>query len=171
MMKGRFAALIIVGIAVASLGLSPTLAGAGGFASDLLAAHNHERQRLGIPGLKWSDRLAAQAQGWADSLADRGAFEHSQDRSGAGENLWMGTTGRYGAEDMIGAFIDEQRDFHPGRFPDISRTGNWSDVGHYSQLIWPGTRQVGCAIARGRGNDVLVCRYWPAGNVWGQQVP
>ena len=143
----------------------------GSFDDLLLAAQNAERQRIGQPELVWSEGLAAQAQLWANSLARRGSFEHSSGGSGQGENLWMGTSGAFSPEQMIGGFISEARLFRPGRFPYVSRTGNWADVGHYSQIIWPGTREVGCALARGRDNDVLVCRYWPAGNVMGQQVP
>ena len=71
---------------------------------------------------------------------------------------------------MIGFFVEEKRHFRPGNFPEVSRTGQWSDVGHYTQVIWPGTRELGCAIARTRSDEVLVCRYWPAGNVWGERI-
>jgi len=37
-------------------------------------------------------------------------------------------------------------------------------------VVWRDTQEVGCAVATARGNDVLVCRYWPAGNVWGQKA-
>lgn len=135
-----------------------------------LYAHNRERVSLGMPVLRWNDQLAVQAQGWADTLAQRGAFEHSRDRGATGENLWMGTSGYFGADEMIGHFLAEKRDFQPGRFPNIARNGNWQSVGHYTQIIWKETREVGCALAKGRGRDVLVCRYWPAGNVNGQFV-
>ncbi len=105
-----------------------------------------------------------------NSLARRRAFEHSG-HEGVGENLWMGTSGYYSVEQMIGGFVEEGRHFRAGTFPDVSRTGDWADVGHYSQLIWPGTREVGCALVRGGRDEVLVCRYWPAGNIIGQQVP
>ena len=137
----------------------------------LLETHNRERSAMHVPPLVWSDQLAVEASTWARDLARRGAFEHSMHTSGAGENLWMGTAGAYAPEEMIGSFIEEKADFHAGRFPQVSRTGNWVDIGHYSQLIWRDTREVGCALATGHGNDVLVCRYWPAGNVMGQRVP
>lgn len=139
----------------------------------LLAAHNAERRDLGMPGLAWSEQLAAEARSWADNLARRNLLQHSdyRERRGAGENLWMGTAGAYSPEVMIGAFIAERRLFQPGRFPQVSRTGNWADVGHYTQLIWRDTREVGCAVAQGGGNEVLVCRYWPAGNVIDRAVP
>ena len=140
------------------------------FAERLLIAHNLERDRVGVPRLAWSAKLAAQAQHWADTLARSNRFEHAQDRSGAGENLWMGSAGSYSAEQMIGGFVEEVRYFRGGRFPNVSSTGSWSDVGHYTQLIWRGTEQVGCAVGQGRANDILVCRYWPAGNVIGQAV-
>lgn len=141
------------------------------FAGRLLATHNAERVRLGIAPLKWSPVLAQQASEWADTLAARGVFEHATDRKGAGENLWRGTTGFYSPEQMIGAFVREGAYFRAGKFPNVSTTGKWQDVGHYTQLIWPATQEVGCALARGGGKDVLVCRYFPAGNFMGQQVP
>lgn len=144
---------------------------ASSFEGRLLAAHNAERARYGFAPLTWSPQLAEQANSWAQDLARRGAFEHSKDRQGAGENLWMGTSGYYGPEQMIGAFIREGQYFRPGKFPDVSTTGNWADVGHYTQLIWPDTRQLGCAAVSNGSKDVLVCRYFPAGNMVGQQIP
>ena len=143
----------------------------GSFDARILSAHNQERVRMGIQPLEWSVGLEFQAKVWADSLARRGVFEHAKERFGAGENLWMGTAGAYQPEQMIGSFINEKQYFRPGKFPEVSSTGRWQDVGHYTQLIWAGTRQVGCAKATGNGRDVLVCRYFPAGNVIGQPVP
>lgn len=168
----RVAAFLRGGLLSILIFSAPLAASPGdSFAARILASHNQERERIGQPPLAWSPRLAAQAHEWAQSLASRGAFEHSRERFGAGENLWMGTSGYYQPEDMIGGFISEGRNFRPGQFPNVSRTGNWADVGHYTQLIWPATREVGCATARGRGNEVLVCRYFPSGNWVGQKVP
>jgi uncharacterized protein YkwD len=141
-----------------------------GFAERLLIAHNLERDRQNVPRLKWSARLAGEAQAWAATLARSNRFEHSNDRSGAGENLWMGSAGRYSAEAMIDEFVAEGRMFRAGQFPNVSKTGSWHDVGHYTQLIWPATEEVGCAVARGTNNDILVCRYYPAGNVMGERI-
>jgi len=142
-----------------------------GFAQQVLDEHNRERDRAGVPRLAWSDRLARDAQGWAQRLAYEGWLRHASHREngGAGENLWMGSAGYYAPAEMVAAFTGERRHYRHGTFPDVSRTGNWQDVGHYTQVIWRGTREVGCAVARGARDDFLVCRYWPAGNWMGQR--
>ena len=43
-------------------------------------------------------------------------------------------------------------------------------MGHYTQIVWPETREVGRAMASGQRFDVLVCRYWPSGNVIGHAI-
>ena len=76
----------------------------------------------------------------------------------------------YSYAEMIGLLVDERRYFRPGRFPAVSRTGDWSHVAHYTQIVWPASQRVGCATAANRANDYLVCRYLPAGNVVGRDV-
>jgi hypothetical protein len=141
-------------------------------ADDWLAAHNRARAEVGLAPLQWSARLAADAQDWAVHLARADLYDHAPPdlRKGQGENLWRGTRERWSSAEVIGFFLAEKRYFKPGNFPDVSRTGRWSDVGHYTQIIWPQTREVGCAIAFTARDEVLVCRYWPAGNIWGARI-
>ncbi len=137
-----------------------------------LSLHNAARDDAKLPHLSWSEDLAKAADPWAKKLAREGKLKHSEwkDREGTGENLWIGTAGYFSPREMIGAFLGEKSDFRPGTFPDVSKTGQWQDVGHYTQIIWPSTTQVGCALATAKGNDVLVCRYAPAGNYFGSKV-
>ncbi len=58
--------------------------------------------------------------------------------------------------------------FQPGTFPYVSRTGNWVDVSHYTQMIWSSTTRVGCAVHRSARMDYLICRYSPPGNIDGR---
>jgi hypothetical protein len=155
---------------------SPALIGSVGlrtnFEGRLLAAHNRERAALGVPALQWSDALAADAQRWATELGRAGRFEHSPDEPGAepqGENLWAGTRGHYAPEAMVGLWIAEKKHFQPGLFPSNSRTGRVQDVSHYTQLAWRESGAIGCALAQGPREDVLVCRYSQAGNVIGRR--
>ncbi len=142
-------------------------------AGDLLARHNNVRRQAGIAPLVWDEALAGGARAYANELARLNLLRHSPKaiRPGLGENLWMGTRDYFRPAAMVDTWASEQAMFRPARFPDVSTTGNWADVGHYTQMIWPGTQRVGCAIGRAVQSDVLVCRYWPAGNVIGRPVP
>lgn len=152
----------------ALLWVAPTVALASpGQAAELLQAHNSARAAVGVPPLSWDPVLAATALECANRLAASGQFRHC----GSGENLWMGTAGRYSPTQMVGLWAAERSDFQPGIFPNVSRTGNWQDVGHYTQMVWRTTTAVGCAEATGRdGLTRLVCHYAPPGNVMGRRV-
>ena len=140
----------------------------------LLAMHNRERARTGAAPLLWDASLGAGAATYGAVLARSGpriAHSKPEDRPGQGENLWVGTHLQYSVEEMFGGWAAEQAQFRPGTFPEVSRTGKWADVAHYTQIIWKGTTRVGCAIHQAAKWDYLVCRYAPAGNVVGQLVP
>ena len=163
-------------VAIAMLVSSPLLIGGtstrADFNSRLLAAQNAERTKIGVPALIWNAGLAADARKWADQLAATGRFEHSLDEPGKdpqGENLWAGTPRAFSPEAMVGLWAAEKRDYKPGVFPNNSRSGDVEQVGHYTQLIWRATGQVGCATAIGKKEEVLVCRYSEAGNVYGER--
>lgn len=143
------------------------------FPARIVAAHNIERARMGRPPLVWDEALGNGAAVYAQQMALTGAFQHSnrQARRGIGENLWMGTHGAFSVEAMVGGWSSEKRYFTPGVFPNNSRTGNWEDVGHYTQMIWPTTTRIGCALASTPRIDYLVCRYATAGNVDGTRLP
>ena len=162
----------------AALGMSQpqaamSAAASGTVAERVLAVHNRTRAAAGVPALSWDAQLAAGATAYAAELARRGQLVHSprQSRPGQGENLWMGSAGAYTPEFMVQSWADERRLFRAGTFPNVSTTGNWADVAHYTQMIWRSTTHVGCAIQRSGRWDVLVCRYGPAGNRDGQPVP
>ena len=136
----------------------------------MIAGHNQARSQYRVASLAWDEGLARDAGAYARHLARTGTFEHDPQRGRRppqGENLWMGTRTAYSYAQMIDHLVSERRFYQPGRFPDVSRTGEWSHVAHYTQIIWPTSRRVGCATAANRTHDYLVCRYSPAGNIVG----
>jgi uncharacterized protein YkwD len=139
----------------------------------LLSLHNKERARLSLPPLVWDTKLAHTARRYAKKLADEDKFEHAPQSPGddaQGENLWMGTRGFYKWNDMVGSWIEERAFTRSGIFPNVSVTGNWTDVGHYTQVISAKTKYVGCGLERNAQDEFLVCRYFPAGNEYGEVV-
>lgn len=137
----------------------------------VMHAHDDVRANVGAPKLVWNAELAKDAAVYAASLARTGKFAHDPQTGRSprqGENLWMGTRDAYGYREMVGAWADEVRYFRPGLVPDNSNSGTWGDVAHYTQMIWPTSQRIGCALASNARDDFLVCRYSPAGNVVGR---
>ena len=162
------AALFATGLATAAEAAKPSLSS---FAQSILDVHNRERARLGSPALRWDPGLEAAAAAYARQLATGGSLAHASraGRANQRENLAMGMRG-WTATQMMQDWIEEKRNFIPGIFPDVSRTGQWSDVSHFSQMIWATTTSVGCGQASGAQWGYLVCRYSPPGNVDGKPV-
>ncbi|OGN42718.1 MAG: hypothetical protein A2623_11775 [Caulobacterales bacterium RIFCSPHIGHO2_01_FULL_70_19] len=135
----------------------------------LLDAHNAERARVGVAPLRWADSLEGEARIWARELVGSNTFAHDPAPHGHGENLWTGWGGRvWTPEEMVGEWAAERADYRPGPFPNVSRTGNWVDVAHYTQLVWRDTTHVGCAVEARGDRSVLACRSAPPGNIDGR---
>lgn len=171
---GRAVKLIFaLALALLSPALIATSTRTGNLEARILAAHNRERATLGVAPLKWDARLAADAAIWGRHLTKVGKLVHYQedpeDTDPQGENLWAGTRGYYGLESMVGLWIVEKKHFRPGIFPANTTTGRLDDVGHYTQLMWRSSGEVGCAVVTGRQDDFLVCRYAEGGNVIGER--
>jgi hypothetical protein len=111
----------------------------------------------------WSAKLAAYAQEWANKLRDSGcAFEHRK-RSPHGENLaFLGPAGLGTADNVTAGWVDERKqyNFSAGRFD--------FNTGHFTQVVWRDTRELGCGLATcGDRAELWVCNYSPPGNVMG----
>lgn len=165
-----FVAIPTASVAAASSLMIPP---ASLFGNRVLALHNQVRWAAGVRPILWDRGLAQAAEAYAARLASSGRLGHSpaSQRPGQGENLWMGTHGAFNVDQMLGSWSSERRMFHSGAFPRVSSSGSWGDVGHYTQMIWPGSVRVGCAVRSSANFDYLVCRYSPGGNVIGSRVP
>ena len=133
----------------------------------VLGAHNAARAQFGVAPLAWSEELAAQALQHAQYMASTGIYGHDRTpgrRKKMGENLCRGQRGQFYYDVMVGVMVEEARLVRPGVFPNNSATGNWNDVAHYTQIVWPTTTAVGCALASSATTDYFVCRYSPTGN-------
>jgi uncharacterized protein YkwD len=123
-------------------------------AQTLLDAHNFYRARHCAPPLTWSPEVAATAQRWAN----RCVFDHDRG-SGLGENLAWGT--QLSAREAVELWYGEVSQYNyasPGFGP----------AGHFTQLVWRGSQQIGCGRAVCGADVYWVCRYSPPGNYDGE---
>jgi len=132
-------------------------------ARDILAAHNSVRAGIGVGPLKWSDRLAARAQDWANTLLAKKRFVH-RTNSDSGENLFETRGATASPAQVVNSWASESQNY---RYSSNRCRGV---CGHYTQIVWRDTKEVGCAVARGGGREVWVCEYDPPGN-WVGKTP
>jgi glioma pathogenesis-related protein 2 len=129
--------------------------------SALLNAHNNFRAKHCVPAMTWSDSLAASAQQWASGCKmNGGAFVHS---GVPGENLrWSSPPGGQGDGAVTASWYNEIGNYN------FNNPGFSPATGHFTQVVWAGSTQLGCAKAVCGNFDYWVCRYSPAGNITGQ---
>jgi uncharacterized protein YkwD len=136
------------------------------FRDALLKRHNDFRGAHAVGKLTWNTTLSGFAGKY---LQKRGTgkntcpnFEHSG--GPYGENLAIG----YGTPTQaVSAWGDERAEYN------FNKPGFSSATGHFTQMVWKDTRQVGCARKYCTSSNVyrgwyLACEYWPRGNVIGQ---
>ena len=142
----------------------PSVSLSSSLAREVTAAHNLVRNRLGIAPLAWSGELAQVAQDWAHRLVQTGTFEHRRNLE-YGENIFeiWGATPYSQPDAVVRAWASESASY---RYETNTCTGR---CGHYTQIIWRQTKEVGCGVARDSKREVWVCNYAPYGNIIGEK--
>jgi pathogenesis-related protein 1 len=149
----RIAQYFLSSILVSGLAVVAQEARAGTM-DEVLAAHNQLRDRHCVGPLVWSPEIAQIASNWAN----RCEWRHSN--SDLGENLWQGTVGGWSPAEQVQDWYNEINNY------DFSRgeSANGGVVGHFTQVVWRETTQIGCGVAICGGDEMLVCNYAPRGN-------
>jgi pathogenesis-related protein 1 len=142
-------------------------------AVEMVRAHNAWRARAGVRSLRWAADLAAHAQNRAVQLARQGcALEHGLLPEDQGENLYRASAlhREFGGDalfvvspaQIVDAWGVESADYSPAS----GSCAAGRQCGHYTQIVWPSTEEVGCGMAVCPSlGQVWVCRYRPKGNV------
>jgi len=143
----------------------------------IISTHNRFRAKHGLNGLSWSNELASYSQEWANTLKNTNAcrMRHRPNNS-YGENLsWASpvswsdgkrTIQQITSADVVNDWGNEDKWYNYQR--NSCQPGR--KCGHYTQMVWKDTTQVGCAVAICKDlSQVWVCNYNPPGNYVGQR--
>lgn len=126
-----------------------------GLAQDIVSYHNKVRAIHHVGELTWSAELAGYASNYL--AGDYCDFKHSGGPHG--ENLALGYLSIDEAQEAW--YMEKDLyDYAAGRFS--------LSTGHFTQLVWKDTNEVGCATAECPRGTFLVCEYSPQGNIIGQ---
>ncbi|CAI0448631.1 unnamed protein product [Linum tenue] len=132
---------------------------------DFLAAHNKVRAADGVGPLKWSPTLALYASSYANELAAGGCNNIHHSDGPFGENL------AYSEGDLSGVKAVELWADEKANYDYKSNTCAAGKIcGHYTQVVWKDTLEVGCAKVKCPGGGTLIsCNYDPTGNYEGER--
>ncbi|KAI1479089.1 PR-1-like protein [Daldinia eschscholtzii] len=132
------------------------------FVYAILNSTNFHRASHNASAVRWNTTLANFA---SDYLAESPFFENKSCRmkhSGGpyGENLALGCSD---AGDCVDMWAHEAVQY------DFDYPGFSEETGHFTQLVWQDTTDVGCDAKLCPGNYgwYLACEYWPRGNIIG----
>ena len=135
-----------------------------------LEEHNYLRKLHGSPPLILNEELNQIAQKYAIKLAKEKVMRHSKEEDRylkgkkgewVGENLHFASASRglqYASGDMSKAWYSEIKDYN-------FETGKSTGVtGHFTQLIWKDSKEVGFGVAFNGSILMSVANYYPGGN-------
>ena len=124
---------------------------------------NMYRAKHGAVPVTQTAAITESAQAFAETLANAGTLYHS----GPGENLAMFMGGHTVSDEeyikrAIGLWYDEIQHY------DFDAPGFSPSTGHFTQLVWNSTTQIGTGIASKNDKTVVVMHYKPPGNMLGK---
>ncbi|CAF1250083.1 unnamed protein product, partial [Didymodactylos carnosus] len=133
------------------------------FTKESLQIHNDLRRKHGAASLTLNHDLSKLAQQWAEHLANIRGLVHSKTKyqnKNVGENLRSQSWPMTG-KDMSEAWYSEQEKYN--------YNGDYQyGTGHFTQLVWNGTKEVGFGRATDGNMWYGVAAYFPAGNFVGE---
>ncbi|XP_038126964.1 Golgi-associated plant pathogenesis-related protein 1-like [Cyprinodon tularosa] len=130
------------------------------YRKEFLEAHNKYREMHNAPPLKYNDEMNKKAQEWANYLLQKRKPEHS--RTDDGENIfyfYSDPPRKQTGKEAVENWYREIQDYN------FKKPGFDSKTGHFTQLVWKDSKELGVGFAA-RGPEVyVVAQYRPAGNV------
>lgn len=121
-----------------------------------------------LPALAWSEALEATAKAYGMLCINTDAYpnimDHNPNRSAGhpysvGENIYA-ASGTATAAGAIQSWASEKANY-------VYPNGYSPQTGHYTQIVWRTTREVGCARVNCPNitfPSTIICDYGPAGN-------
>lgn len=143
---------------------------------EMVAAHNKYRKEVKSPDIKWSESLAQTAQTYAEKQKGNGCKMKHSGTKGLGENIYWASAISYSngtskPQDITSAKVTDSWGSEKANYTYSTNSCAAGKVcGHYTQIVWKNTTEVGCGKAVCSDNSQFwVCNYTPPGNYVGEK--
>ncbi|XP_066278993.1 GLIPR1-like protein 1 [Branchiostoma lanceolatum] len=138
----------------------------------ILYEHNELRKSVqptaaDMEYMVWNEKLAAIAQDWADQCVyTHNILREKLFKASVGENIYF-TLEKYRAGEETKRWFEEGQ-----KYSYTNNSCSDKKCGHYTQLVWAKSREIGCGVKKcdivqglgWRNSYVVVCDYSPRGN-------
>ena len=128
---------------------------------------NVYREKHQAPRVEYSQEISDFSKSWSDYMANNRQFEHSGVEM-YGENIAMIPVNKDHIDytdaiiQSIDLFYDEVYLY------DYNNPGFYGNTGHFTQLVWVNTKQIGFSASTSSNGYIYVCtNYDPPGNYYG----
>ena len=142
------------------------------FQRDALKRHNYYRKYHQSVPMELTQKLNDYAQQYAETLAEKDEMQHStkEEREKiygdwTGENLYYFWTSQIDLTITGAAAVDDWYDEIKDYDFQNGKSKNGGVVGHFTQVLWKDSTQLGIGVAKSSKNSVYVVgNYHPGGN-------
>ena len=129
---------------------------------EILEIHNKKRLLHNSPHLKINSDLSKLAKESANKISRKETFtKNIYNGQYLGENVYIYKGITLEAENICNEWYNEIQNY------DKSLNKYQKNTGHFTQMIWKETKEIGCGYKRNEGIYYVVVYYYPAGNTLG----
>lgn len=144
------------------------------FYNELILKHNVLRAKHNSGPLTRFDDLAELAKVTLDGCIAAGTLVHSgtsYNGQWMGQNLALSSYTATADSVLNGWYYKEEVNYDY----DTGKSANGGVVGHFTQVVWKSSKQIGCAVKTGQWKSYpnsyyVCCNYFPGGNYIGQET-
>ena len=142
------------------------------FYTSLVTKHNTLRKKHNSPALTKLADIAKLAQTTANGCVKQGTLVHSGNtykNQWLGQNLYLCGGSTPTADGVLNSwYTNEEKNYDYS----TGTSKNGGTIGHFTQVVWKSSKQIGCAVATGtwagfQNSYFVCCNYFPGGNMSG----
>ncbi|XP_065157178.1 uncharacterized protein [Atheta coriaria] len=139
------------------------------FQTECLQDHNMYRRRHGVTPLKLNKQMCKSCLDHATFLLKKNNLQHSSNKK-YGENIYFISSPSLNPNTDIKGSEPVDMWYREVKKHDFTKEPTLLSTGHFTQVVWKESQELGVAFVAAKGKLVVVAQYYPPGNIIGSFV-